>query len=217
MKASPEIIAYLEHAAKSAPITEKMERDTLQVTELLGRKNKRFAFFLTHHKRDAAAIVDLLRLHLAKRMDLDPSYVFLDSENLNDLRVLLDEVKSSLVLIVILTKDVLTRPWCLAEIYSAIEAQVPIVAVNIEGQGNPYNFDASLAFLQSTDFASTLEAANPGAVDVLSKQGIDVEKLGKAVGGVLPYIIAKPYNVSASERIRDAQLLDILDAAMEKI
>ena len=136
---------------------------------------------------------------------------------LRDLRDLRESVKASLVLVVFLTKDVLTRPWCLAEIITAIENQIPIVSVTIEGQGNSFDFAANQAFLQSPDFPSALDQANPGAVEELKKQGIDAQKMGAAIGSMLPYIISKSYNVAATERVREAQLADILDTLMEKI
>ena len=111
----------------------------------------------------------------------------------------------------------LTRPWCLAEIITAIENQIPIVSVSIEGQGNSFDFAANQAFLQNPDFSSALNQVNPGAVEELTKQGIDVQTMGAAIGSMLPYIISKSYNVAATERVREAQLADILDTFMEKI
>ena len=66
-------------------------------------------------------------------------------------------------------------------------------------------------------FPSALDQANPGAVEELKKQGIDAQKMSEAIGSMLPYIISKSYNVAATERVREAQLADILDTLMEKI
>ena len=46
--------------------------------------------------------------------------VFLDSDDLTDLRELLRIVARSDVLILLQTTNVLTRAWCLLEIYTAI-------------------------------------------------------------------------------------------------
>jgi hypothetical protein len=215
--APEEIVSYLKHAMEAPKRQGDMERDGHRVLEALGKKQKKFAFFLTHHKRDAASIVNSLRTDIASHFRLDPGYVYLDSENLLDLHDLRASVRDSLVLIVVLTKDVFTRPWCLAEIITAIESQVPIVSIHIEGQGNSYDFPSTQRFLQSPNFAEELDLANPGAVQELTNQGIDVPKMGNAIGGMLPYIISKSYNVSASERVREAQLLDIIGVITEKI
>lgn len=192
-------------------------RGTQEILDALGKKNKKYAFFLTHHKRDAAAVVNSLRSDLARQVGLTPSYIFLDSEDLRDLLTLRDSVKASLVLVAVLTKDVFTRPWCLAEIITAIENNIPIVSINVEGQGNTFDFQATQVFLQSPSFSADLDAINPGAVEELTKQGIDVDAMAKSIGGLLPYLIAKPYNVSATERVRDAQLSDIVQVLREKI
>jgi hypothetical protein len=133
------------------------------------------------------------------------------------LRTLRDAVRNSLVLVVVQTKDMLTRPWCLAEIFTAIESNVPIVTVAVEGQGNSFDFQAAQALLQASDFRAALEAQNPGAADELERQGLDPAHMGKTIGQVLPYIISKSFNVSASDRVREAQLGDIMTVLTEKI
>ena len=61
-----------------------------------------------------------------------------DSDNLFDLRSLLGHVKNSDVLVLFQSKEVLQRPWCLLELYTAITEGVPIVALNCIGKG--YDF-----------------------------------------------------------------------------
>jgi len=217
IKAPVEIIEYLKHARAAAPAIERMERQTGSLLVTLGQKKKQYAAFLTHHKRDAAAIVGPFRADLARRVKIDPSYIFLDSEDLQDLRTLKKAVEGTLVLFVILTKDVFTRPWCLVEIYTAIQNNIPILSVAVEGQGNAFDYGQTQAFLQSADFPEKLEAVNPGAVKELEGQGIDVAQLGALIGGYLPYVIAKSYNVAASERIRHAQLEDIVEVFLSKV
>jgi hypothetical protein len=217
INAPKEIIAFVKKAMAAPHSEGNMERGTQRILEVIGQKNKKYALFLTHHKRDAASVVSMLRTDLARHMAIDPSYIFLDSEDLRDLRELRTAVKETLVLVVMLTKDVFTRPWCLAEIITAIASNVPIVSINIEGQGNAFDFAATQKYLQSENFADELESANPGAVKELINQEIDVSSMGKAIGAMLPYIISKGYNVSASERVREAQLLDIISVIQEKI
>jgi len=76
-KAPESIIAYLEHAM-SAPTPQTMERYGNRALDALGKTHKKYAFFLTHHKRDAAATVTMLRESIAKRLEIDSNYVFLD-------------------------------------------------------------------------------------------------------------------------------------------
>ena len=59
---------------------------------------------------------------------------FLDSDDLRDLRQLLVSVQNSDVLVILQSSDVLSRPWCLLEMVAAIDAGVPIVAINVQGK-----------------------------------------------------------------------------------
>ena len=101
--------------------------------------------------------------------------VFLDSDDLADLRNLLDAVAESDVLVLLQTTNLLTRPWCLLEIYTAILNGTPIVTVNVMGTF-VYSFDDAWKMLGPSDrsFAEELNARNPGAVDVLRRQRIPV-------------------------------------------
>ena len=55
--------------------------------------------------------------------------VFLDSDDLKDLRKLGEHVVDSDVLVLLQSAEVLLRPWCVYELVTAIKADVPIVAV----------------------------------------------------------------------------------------
>ena len=57
--------------------------------------------------------------------------VFLDSDDLKDLRELLVAVRESDCLLLFQSSGVLTRPWCLLEIYHAVLAHVPIITINV--------------------------------------------------------------------------------------
>ena len=52
--------------------------------------------------------------------------IFLDFDNLSDLRVLLQHVRESDVFVILLTAEVLLRPWCILEIHTAVSAGIPI-------------------------------------------------------------------------------------------
>ena len=66
--------------------------------------------------------------------------VFLDTNDLDDLGHLLSDcVARSSSLILLQTADVLTRPWPLLELFTAVRHGVQIVPVLIEGKG--YSFE----------------------------------------------------------------------------
>ena len=70
----------------------------------------------------------------------------------------LEHVRNTEVLVLLQSKGVLTRPWVLLELYTAITNNVPIVALNIAGRGYDYGTEAS--FMLHLD--TMLEERNPG-------------------------------------------------------
>ena len=62
--------------------------------------------------------------------------VFLDSDDLSDLRNLLQHVRDTKCLVLLQSRGVLTRPWVLMELYTALTSGVPIVALNVQN-ANP--------------------------------------------------------------------------------
>ena len=102
-----------------------------------------YAAFLSHYKKEAAADARLMKDKLTDALGV-PS--FLDSDDLSDLRSLCDEVTKSDVLILFLTRDLLTRPWCLVELHAALTNDIPIVAVRVAG-AFPYDFEDAQKFL----------------------------------------------------------------------
>ena len=73
-------------------------------------------------------------------------------------------VKQSDTLVLLLTENVLTRPWCLVELYTALKHAVPVVTVEITKRGYGYDFGQAGPYLAG--LPGTLEAANPGATEV---------------------------------------------------
>jgi hypothetical protein len=72
--------------------------------------------------------------------------VFLDSDDLRDLRKLQDHVRECDVFLLVQSASVLTRPYCLLELCVAIDAGKPIVGVSLSG-AYAYDFAAAQALL----------------------------------------------------------------------
>jgi len=91
--------------------------------------------FLSHYKVESGTEATLLSDAIASLLAQGPYHpaqsmtnpVFLDSSSLTDLRSLRDKVVSSHNFVVLLTPGVLTRPWCLVEIVTAVQSDVNIV------------------------------------------------------------------------------------------
>ena len=139
---------------------------------------KKSAAFLSHYKMQAGTEARLVHGKLKEILGEDAE-VFLDSDDLQDLRLLLEHVRSSDVL-VLLRRSVLERPWAILELYTAITHGVPIVALNV-ANAFPYNYGAALDFL--THFDLEIDIANPGAANLLVEHGVDPVDVAHSLHG----------------------------------
>ena len=171
----------------------------------------RHAAFLSHFKRECAMEARYFQSNLADLLGCD---VFLDSDDLTDLRKLLQHVKESDVLLLFQTKGLFTRPWCLLEVYTAVEAMVPIVTVNVKGF-HPYDFEDALRCLTFLD--TELEKRNPGASKLLADHGVDVVDCAHKLSSVVPNIISVDFNPSGSRNNIMACLLDVVDSMQRAV
>ena len=100
--------------------------------------------FVSHHKADcgdaARVFVDTARRVFGVIDDdedgLDNDLIFLDSNNLSDLRMLLGHIDESANFILMLTRKSLERPWVLAELIRAHKFGKPILVVATQWPGD---------------------------------------------------------------------------------
>ena len=135
---------------------------------------------------------------------------FLDSDDLKDLRLLKEAVKDSDCLILIQSRRVLERPWCLIELVTAIEHRVPIVGVSLVGGTEDYDFSEAAAYL--SNFIPLLGAQNPAAPPALLAEGFELVDVAWKLSTTLPHIISTPFNPSASLNVLKGTVMDIVDA-----
>ena len=134
---------------------------------------RRFCCFLSHYKDEAGSDARYLHDVLGRIIGAP---VFLDSNNLSDLRGLFrDGVHQSDVLVLLATKNVLTRPWCLLEVHEAVKAGVPVVVLPVASGSIMFEFEAASELLG--DLETQLERVNPGAVAELRQHVSDLDEL----------------------------------------
>ena len=224
--------------------------------------------FLSHSKKDggsaAAALVEKFDASLL-RSNLVPDFLgsrlpwnamgpnFIDTENLKqiDAATMVREVKRTRCFVLLLTRQVLTRPWCLLEIYTAIAEKIPVVPVLLKHQdpSDDYSFGHAADFLSdlpanvldsgvmraswgvpawgASDWSSveesvrTSDAEGMEVLDDDERRSSVVTPGGASLSlGVVQDTISKdlqasrayPYEPSASKRVREAQMADIVDA-----
>ena len=131
-----------------------------------------------------------------------------DSDNLGDLRELIDHVLDSDVVVLLQSEEVLFRPWCLLELYAAATAGIPIVSLACSGKG--YDFAAAEDHLLHLD--TSLHVANPSAVGVLEANDAPVLRVAHVLWACIPNIISVPLNSSGSENAIRAAVADLVKA-----
>jgi hypothetical protein len=171
------------------------------------RTTKPFAAFISHMKAEASMEARFVQAELEALLS---RRVFLDSDDLRDLSQLTQHVRESEVLILVQSKSVLTRPYCLIELMAAFEENVPIVGLCLERHSFPYDFAASSSFLTHLDTA--LSTSNPGAEELLVEHGIDMVGAAHELSSRLPNIISVRLDTCASKTILKATISDLVSA-----
>lgn len=206
---------HLNHGNKEASDLFKVELPISELDrELFAGSEEDHFVFISHYKKEAGTEAALMHGQLEQVLREDPnnlaselcSPVFLDSENLTDLKTLTEHVKRSRNLILLLTPDVLTRPWCLVEIVIAQRNNVPILPVEVQRPGDKFEYP-------SEEFYERLrkgEVISDSDQSLLVQEGIEPQHLEAAVREVFTKI-ALPFSPQRTCRIRQAELLDILN------
>lgn len=174
----------------------------------------KFVAFVSHCKGDASMAAvhfkEVLGKHLVANKVLPPKRVeaaiFLDSDDLHDLDQLLDAVGDSKNMLVILSENYFSRPWCLMELWKAVAEGKTILPVKLEQSGRA-SFDFKAAQVYGKDLRHA-PGIDEDALAVLDDHGATVTAVEAAVRRVLK-IIADDYNAAATKGVREAQLNDI--------
>ena len=165
---------------------------------------ERFAAFLSHFKIEAATEARWLQQELEAVLG---ERCFLDSDDLMDLSRLQEHVRESNCILLLQTRSVLTRPWCLIELMTAIESRVPIVGVSITSGQSPYDFAESTHFMTHLD-----KLLDPDTRAKLLALGADTTDMAYLLANTLPNIISVPLNMNESRTVLSARVADIVRA-----
>ena len=202
--------AQMAARASSYSFGSEQQPATVVVASSLPRRSdgggKQFAAFVSHAKADASMEARYLQTELEKRTR---RRVFLDSDDLRDLSQLTAHVLDSDAIIIVQSANVLSRPYCLLELYTAITQGVPVVGVTLASgsAAHSYSFEESARFLTHLD--SLLEQNHPGASQLLTQNGVDMEHCAYVLSCTLPKIISTKLEPGASQNILQATLDDI--------
>ena len=163
-----------------------------------------FACFLSHYKVEAATEARWLQQELeaatARRC-------FLDSDDLKDLSRLRDHVRESACVLMVQTRSILTRPYCVVELVTAIDAGVPIVGVSVASGAFAYDFAEMKRFMTHLDHFLGADARA-----ALAALGVDAVDAAYKLSNCVPNVISVPLNMNESRTVLSARVADIVSA-----
>lgn len=205
-KLSPESISrFLERAAASVQRI------------VFDRNNENTHYiFLSHCKSEAGTEAALMRTELEsllrEGLGSVPALksfkvpVFLDSDNLTSLESLKENVCRSHNLAVLLTNEVLHRPWVLVEIVQAMSQGLQLLPVQVSKPGNTFVFpdEGYYSRLAMGEFL-TLDGHR-----VLREAGVSLRAVEKALRALFTRI-AVSYSPHRAAEIRKVELRALLD------
>ena len=200
------------HAAVQAPPTDDTDEDVPPAlfppshlpTAEVPPSGQRFGCFLSHYKVEAASEARWLQQTLEPLLG---QRCFLDSDDLLDLSRLRDHVRESACVLLLQTCSVLTRPWCLVELLTAIDAGVPIVGVSVASGAHQYDFSVAGAFMTHLDTALEAEMQ-----EQLRALGVDLSEAAFKLANTLPNIISVALSMNESRAVLSARVSDIVSA-----
>lgn len=169
--------------------------------------------FISHYKVEAGTEATLIRDSLEPILKEDQGHrachlqfpIFIDSEDLIDLGYLRKHVENTDTIMVLLTPGLLSRPWCLVEIVTAVRNDLNIVPVEVQRPGSKYQYpdEEFYAKILSGEFL------NEDATDLLRSEGVTPEDVVNAIRRVF-LKIALPFSPHKTKQVREAELHDIL-------
>merc|ERR1740121_2993933 len=160
-----------------------------------------YDYFVCHHKGHAAAQARLIKMLLTQRSQCN---VFIDSDDLFDLDTLFDTVRCKLGhLLVYLTRDTLSRPWCAGEITTAFSvSRVKVTAIY-----TPCFVAPTDEQLEKLD--SFLDMTSCNLADYHMSWSVVAEAIRKLLSEDTPQILSEFFAVGGTRRF-DRLVSDVL-------
>ena len=165
--------------------------------------------FISYVKKDTVAEAGVV--FAAAKQNFPKYKIFLDTQEHLHLGNLVANVKKSKNILIFLSPNYTSSPYCLVELCTAVQcgAKISTVLVHKPGLGQ-FNFEQMNALLKSGDVSALLDE---GGWSLVKEQGITKDMIITAMKAVIN-VKAFPFHVDASERSKNAQLEDIWDGIM---
>jgi len=97
---------------------------------LRAQRQKEFKYFVCHHKEGTGCFARLIKMAITEASESFKGKVFIDCDNLTDLDNLFDTIATNTeTLVVLCSRRVLMRPWCVGEMCTARIHKVGLVKI----------------------------------------------------------------------------------------
>lgn len=166
---------------------------------------RHFNVYLSNYIKEGGRSAALLKALLLQRSDNGIGSIFLDVDDLRDLRQEATNVVQSKVLLVIATRNFFTRPYCLLETYWALRRGSHVAIVDVVGAG--FERRQTQHFLDTLDHS--LEAANPGSTATLLENGLNISEVQKVFLEKFENLAVLPFYDAADTKTLQAQVAAI--------
>ena len=194
-----------QHAFQMMPLYRSHSAPTHLVQAQPQAPGKQYAVFISHAKSEASMEARFVQRDLNKILG---KQCFLDSDDLRDLTKLTQYVVNSDALVLVQSKGVLARPYCLIELLTALRHNVPIVGLSLSDGHFRYEFQEAAEFLTHLD--SRLEETNPGAAATLAANGWpDLTEVAWLLSNTMPFRISTAMSQGASAAVLKASITDL--------
>mmetsp|Transcript_34383 Transcript_34383/g.78352 ORF Transcript_34383/g.78352 Transcript_34383/m.78352 type:complete len:1613 (-) Transcript_34383:77-4915(-) len=159
-------------------------------------KTYQFQYFLCHHKAGAGAYTRLLKLCLQQESHHKlKGQVFVDSDNLDNLDMLFSYVHDDTeTLVVLASREIFTRPWCVGEMTVARLHQVKVVLIQMPDFETP-----------SEDLIRNYQTFVPD-LQALTQNGIGLPDIEET----LEWIVEEPPRMKVPSCVTQATMSDFV-------
>ena len=170
---------------------------------------------MSHYKIESASDCRYLHDVLCKMLRAP---IYYDSSTLSDLRTLFTEgVHQSDCIVLVATRGVLTRPWCLLELLEATRKKIPILPIGLTGL--TLNVTETRSYIH--DIENDLAKNNPPALELIREHmGESLVELQEAIFAVLDNfeaLIAQERAIEWNPHIGDSAMVAKLKDLVEEM
>lgn len=166
-----------------------------------------FHAFLSHHQAGAGFAMMQIKMDIALVKNCDPFKIFLDSDSLSSTRDLYSIVKNSALLLLIYTKELFHRPWCIYEMYAAIKEKVGMALLVLDKKA--FDFRTSLQVLANPSEVEKIRnrPEDQRTIQIIEEQsGQSFESICAEVQKYCPDLIGRDYSFQGLIEERTLQL-----------